>query len=226
MSEFNLTSFPLFTDLTESEIEDIFVLIKHSTHNYKKGESIVNQGDICKHLFILAQGSVKTEISTIEGGNITIANIQAPYPLASAFLFADNNFFPVDVIAESQVSIIKISKDEVLKMFALYPKFLNRYISFNSNITQFLSSKLHLLTIKTIKGKLAYYLVELANRSPQKGAKIIIILDQNRTELAKYFGIARPSLARTLNEMEREGLIIINHSEITINNLPLLKNSI
>ncbi len=226
MVDFKLEKCPLLVDFSNTEIADMFAVIKYSLIDYKKGDLVVCQGDICRHLYILAKGSVKTEMFTEDGGNLAIANITAPYPLASAFLFADDNHFPVDVIAETDVIILKISKDEVMKMFALYPKFLSRYIAFNSNITHFLSSKLQLFTIKTIRGKVSHYLLDLARKSGQHSEKVTVVTDKNQTELAKYFGVARPSLARTLKEMEQDGLIIINRSRITIENLSTLRESI
>lgn len=226
MREFSIVGSPLFIDLSQDQIEELLETFKHTVLNFEKGEIIVCQGDVCKHLYILAIGSVKTEMFTEEGGNLAIANIQAPNPLASAFLFADNNRFPVDVIAETEVAIIRFPKEEVIKMFSKYPEFLSRYISFNSNITQFLSSKLHLFTIKTIKGKISHYLLGLAAQSAQKNGRITVKADKNQTELAKLFGVARPSLSRTLSEMEQEGIISVNRSEFVIENLDALKKSI
>jgi DNA-binding MarR family transcriptional regulator len=43
-------------------------------------------------------------------------------------------------------------------------------------------------------------------------------LDQSQTELADFFGVTRPSLARTLAKMEEEGIIRTKRREITILN--------
>lgn len=222
----NIYGCPLWADFSENELSEFISNTKYTIVKYNKGDIIVNQGDICKYLFVLARGSVRTEMFTEEGSTITIANISAPNPLASAFLFADNNRFPVDVIAQEECAIMRIPKDEVLRMFTLYPKFLSRYISFNSNITNFLSSKLQMLTIKTIKGKVSHYLLGLAAQAAQKNGKIVIRTDKNQTELAKYFGVARPSLARTISEMVQEGIISVNRSEIIIEDFEALKTQI
>lgn len=222
----NIYGCPLWADFSENELSEFISNTKYTIVKYNKGDIIVNQGDICKYLFVLARGSVRTEMFTEEGSTITIANISAPNPLASAFLFADNNRFPVDVIAQEECAIMRIPKDEVLRMFTLYPKFLSRYISFNSNITNFLSSKLQMLTIKTIKGKVSHYLLGLAAQAAPKNGKIVIRTDKNQTELAKYFGVARPSLARTISEMVQEGIISVNRSEIIIEDFEALKTQI
>jgi DNA-binding transcriptional regulator YhcF (GntR family) len=43
-------------------------------------------------------------------------------------------------------------------------------------------------------------------------------LSQSQTELADFFGVARPSLARTFKEMEEEGILQVERREITIMN--------
>ncbi len=218
---------PLWADFTEDELSDLISGTRYTVISHKKGDIIVTQGDICKYLYILAKGSVRTEMFTEEGGTVTIANIPSPHPLASAFLFADNNRFPVDVIAEEDCAVMRIPKDEVLRMFTIYPKFLSRYIAFNSNITSFLSSKLQLMTIRTIKGKLAWYLCSLIPKTSTVTTRNIIVKpDMNQTELARFFGVARPSLARTISEMERDNLIKTGREGYTIINVTTLKESI
>jgi DNA-binding FadR family transcriptional regulator len=43
-------------------------------------------------------------------------------------------------------------------------------------------------------------------------------LSQSQTELAEFFGVARPSLARALSEMEDEGILRVERRDITILN--------
>ena len=121
----------------------------------------------------------------------------APTPLASAFLFAENNRFPVDVIALEECEIILIPKNAVMRLLATNEHFLQSYMAFNANRTQFLSERLQLLSIKTIKGKLAYYILKRIQGDHYKQ-------DRNQTELSEYFGVARPSVY-SFSEMIEEG---------------------
>ena len=43
-------------------------------------------------------------------------------------------------------------------------------------------------------------------------------LPLSQKELAEFFGVTRPSLARALGEMEKEGIIDVKRREIQINN--------
>ncbi|MBP7613468.1 MAG: winged helix-turn-helix domain-containing protein, partial [Paludibacter sp.] len=76
-----------------------------------------------------------------------------------------------------------------------------------------------LLSIKTIKGKLAHFLLEQVI-----GNEKTFTLNRNQTEMADFFGVARPSLARSLSEMVQEGIISINKKEFTILDVKRLRD--
>jgi CRP/FNR family transcriptional regulator, dissimilatory nitrate respiration regulator len=192
--------------------------LKYSIKNYPKNELIFRQGDVCDALYILIEGSVKTEMITESGSLLGIEIISAPRPLAPAFVFSDNNRFPVDVTTQSEVEVLRIPKEEVMRLMTTQPNFMKQFLTHNANRTQFLTNRLQLLSIKTIKGKLAHFLLE---NSTGEGESFTI--NRNQTELADFFGVARPSLARSLSEMVQEGIISINKKEYIILNIKGLK---
>ena len=187
--------------------------LKYTIKNYPKNEVVFRQGDVCDALYILIEGSVKTEMITESGNLLGIEMINAPRPLAPAFLFSDNNRFPVDVTTLEAIDILRIPKDEVMRLMTTQPDFMKQFLTHNANRTQFLTNRLQLLSIKTIKGKLAHFLLE---NSTGEGKPFVI--NRNQTELADFFGVARPSLARSLSEMVQEGLITINKKEYIVLN--------
>jgi len=191
--------------------------LKYNIRIYKKNELIFRQGDLCDALNILMSGSVKTEMITENGNLMGIEIIKAPRPLAPAFLFSNNNRFPVDVTTLEDAEVLIIPKAEVIRLMSLQPDFMQQFLTHNANRTQFLTNRLQLLSIKTLKGKIAHFLLEQA---AEHGNTFTI--NRNQTELADFFGVARPSLARSLSEMIQEGVISINKKEyIVLNNKSL-----
>jgi len=195
-----LFSSPIFNNIPFHERDVFFDELKFKTKFFKKGDFIAMQGDTVNALYVLTKGSVKTEMFSESGTVLNIETIYAPYPLASAFLFAENNHFPVDVVALEDAEVILISKPSIMKLFACNEAFLQGFMTFNSGRTYFLSERLRLFSIKTIKGKLAQYILARM----QNGT---FTLDKSQTVLAEYFGVARPSLARTLSEMIEDEII-------------------
>ncbi len=199
-----------FRDINENG--DLFTSnLEFTIKNYDKNELIFRQGDLCDALYILMTGSVKTEMITENGNLMGIEIINAPRPLAPAFLFSGNNRFPVDVTTLEDVEILRIPKDEVIRLMTLKPDFMQQFLTHNANRTQFLTNRLQLLSIKTIKGKIAHFLLEQVSEHGN-----IFTLNRNQTELADFFGVARPSLARSLSEMIEDGIIELNKKEYKV----------
>ena len=193
---------PICKNIPVTEREAFLDELKFKTKYFNKGDQIANQGEIVNALYILLKGSVKAEMISDSGTVLNIEIIQAPNPLASAFLFAENNRFPVDVVALEPCEVVVVSKDSIMKQLACNETFLHGFMKFNSGRTQFLSERLKLLSTKTIKGKLAQYILARTSNSD-------FSLDMNQTALAEYFSVTRPSLARSISEMISEEIITL-----------------
>ncbi len=187
-------------DKTEEEIAKINCTLEHSVKTFKRGECLANQGNVVSHLYLLSKGRVKTEMVSDSGLAIPIEELSAPYPLAAAFIFADNNRFPVNVVALEDSEVLLISKESVEKQLARCPGFLRGFMAFNANRMHFLSDRLKLFSQKGIKAKLAYYILQRENKGRFE-------LGQSIASLADYFGVERPSLSRAIAEIARDGII-------------------
>lgn len=193
------------------EIAKIRCTIPHSTRHYKRGEQIAYQGDKISHLFILTKGRVKTEIVSDSGLTLPMENISAPYPLAAAFLFADNNRFPVDIIAQEECEVILINKPSVEKQMMQCAGFMRGFMAFSANRMQIISERLKIFAQKGIKGKIVYYILS-------KEVKGTFEFDKSLADLSEYFGVERPSLSRAISEMIRDNIITFKSGRGTIIN--------
>jgi len=208
---YKLSTSSLFIGISDTKIEEMLSQIHHQVKHYAVDDVIVCGGDVCNALLIVVEGNVIAEMINFDGRSIKIEELSAPNTLAEAFVFGDQNVFPVSVIAKTKCSILSIPSDELLKLFQLQEVVLHNYLNSISNRTQFLTSKMRFLTFKTIKGKLSSYILKLAGQTLKT-----IILPMTQENLAGYFGVARPSLARALAELQDEGAISINRKEIVI----------
>lgn len=197
-----LTSSPLFKGLDISAIELLIGEVSHKIRKFKAGTLISQSGDPVISLMLVVSGNVKGEMVDYAGRVIKIEDIPAPGALASAFMFGNNNRFPVNVICNTDTEILIIDKSDFLKLLMNNDRILVNFLNMISNRSQFLSEKIKFLNFKTIKGKLAQYILQKAGND-----KINISLGVTQNDLADFFGVARPSVARALGELEEEGLI-------------------
>ncbi len=203
---------PFFIGLSREELEEIFKKISYSVKSYSKGQTIVQREEEVKNLCIVIAGTVKGEMVDFSGKILKVEEIQAPQPLAHAVMFSNVNKFPVDVVALSECKILYIPKADVLRLLQSNVLVLNNFLKAVSNRAHFLTTKLWLLSFKTIKEKVAHYLLSLAKSE----TRTTLIIPKSHQELAEFFGVTRPSLARVLSEMQDEGIIHVNRREVTI----------
>jgi len=202
---------PLFNNITEEKLESLMQKIPYQVKKHEKDALVALKGDPCDGLYIVLDGTVKAEMFDGNGKTVNIESIHGPHTIAEAFVFGEINEFPVDVVALSKINMIFIPREEMLKLFELEVLVLENFLNSLSSRAQFLSKKLWMMSFKTLRSKIAGYLLEQAS---QKGNAFKLVLSQE--ELAKNFGVTRPSLARTFSELEKEGVITLQRKDITI----------
>jgi len=194
-----LTQAPLLHSLSEEEIRHILSIVPHRLKKFKAGTFIAHAGEEVTSMMIVIEGKVKGEMVDFTGRVIKIEDIPAPGAIASAFMFGNKNQFPVNVQAISDTELLVILKTDFLRLLTENDRILLNFLNMISNRSQFLSDKIKFLNFKTIKGKLAQFFLQRAGKE-----KTTITLDMTQNDLADYFGVARPSIARALGEMEEE----------------------
>ena len=211
MDYFLLSDCPLFKGMIPAEVEDILALVPYHVRKFQSGSMISQSGETVESLIIVMSGIVKGEMVDYAGRVIKIEDITAPGALASAFIFGNKNRFPVNVIAISEGELLMIGKSDFLRLLMKYDKILLNFLDMISSRSQFLSEKIKFLNFKTIKGKLAFYILQ---KSGMKSS--LITLGMTQSDLADFFGVARPSIARALGELEDEGYIEAKGKSIKI----------
>jgi len=206
-----LLNAPLFKGLTTGEIETILSVVPYRTKKFQADSLISQTGELVNTLMIVISGIVKGEMVDYTGRVIKIEDISAPGALAPAFIFGNKNRFPVNVIATTNTELLVIDKLDFLKLLMINDKILVNFLDMISNRSQFLSEKIKFLNFKTIKGKLAHYILQKAGKE-----KSSILLDMTQNELADFFGVARPSVARALGDLEEEGYLEAKGKNIKI----------
>lgn len=213
-----LENCPVFIGLSSEEIESLFDQINFQIKKYNEGQMVTHAGDTVDKLIVVLNGSVKGEMVDFSGKTIKIEDIEAPKPLAIAFLFGKANRFPVNVVSNTESELLIIPKESVLRLFSMNQIILLNYLNTISDRSQFLSDKIKLLSFHSVRGKIANYILQLA----QDGSRQITLpLSQN--QLAELFGVARPSVGRGMRELHNEGILKVEGKRVSILNMKELK---
>ncbi len=208
-----LSNCPVFQGISEEQNKTLLSKIHFQIKKFEKDEVVVHADDEVKNLYIVLSGSVRGEMIDYSGKAIKIEDIEAPLPLAAAFLFGKENRFPVTVTANKTAELLAIPVPEFLKLLQLNTRLLRNYLNSISTRAQFLSQKLQFLSFKTIKEKVAHFLLQKADDKFHS-----FELKNTQQQLADMFGVTRPSLARVLSEMQHDQLIKIEKKTVTLLN--------
>lgn len=209
-----LTGCPLFKGIELQEIENVFEGIFSQTKIFHEGEIIAYQDERVEHLMIVISGIARGEMVDFSGKTIVIEEIESPRPLAPAFIFGMNNKYPVNIVSQTETTVLKIPKPEFVKMMQKSDKLLINFMNNVSGRAQFLSQKLKFLSFHSIKGKFAYYILNLAKNNNTN----YVTLPASQAKLAELFGVTRPALARAIREMHNDRLIRADAKNIQILN--------
>ena len=203
---------PLFRGLRADQIEALMDGITFQIKSFDRGEIIAYSGDLLSSQPVIIKGSVKGEMIDFAGRIIKIEDIEAPRPLAPAFLFGKNNKYPVNIIANNEVEILMIPKEEMIRLMQRSDIILSNFVDNVSNRAQFLTNKIKFLSFTTIKGKIAQYFLDLSAKTNSD----LIRLPHSQAQLAELFGVARPSVGRAIAEMNREAIIKTDGKEVVL----------
>jgi CRP-like cAMP-binding protein len=212
---------PLFWGLSPEEITALFERYPHRVHSFKKDQTIACAGTPLDHMLILISGSVRGLIINSAGDMVHVEDISAPNPLALAFIYAKKPRYPVDIIANSDIQILKLEKTTVTQMLRENEEVLTRYLTAISEKALFLRKKMEFLSFTTIRQKLAGFFLQ---HYREEGAEFFV--QDSQEKLSKIFGVTRPSLSREIKYLKHHGIIDQNKKTVTIKNVAALKGII
>ncbi len=210
-----ISKIPVFKGFKTSEIIQLLNTTRYQIREYEPESVIAHTGDNCNNLYLLISGSIRGEMNNYNDKSIVVSEIHAPDTFAEAFLFANKNKLLINIIATTHTKILIIYKNDLLQLLNKNIKILNNYLNITSNRFVIVTEKVKFLMIKTVKGKLANYILDLEKENKDK---LSFSLGKTHEELAALFGITRPAFTRNLVKMKNEGLVEIKNKEIKILN--------
>lgn len=202
----------LFNGVTKEEVIEIVNVINYSTRSYLKGEIIAQEDDECDVLGLVVEGKVVVERLYLSGKEIIMKTLRAGDVFGEALIFSDFNKYPATVVAVEDCKIIYLSKQEIITLFAFKKKFMENFLKLLSEKVFSLNKKIKSLSLKTVKQKVADYILQECIIQKTNNIHLKI----SKEELALNIGIPRPSLSRELIKLRDEGLIEFDRRNIKV----------
>ncbi|MBK5194688.1 MAG: Crp/Fnr family transcriptional regulator [Proteiniphilum sp.] len=201
---------PLCSSVPEERQEEFLRDVRFSLRTYEKGDVVVTQGSRYESLYILIKGEIVTEMADEKGDFMKVEQLRAPNPMATGFLFSTDNRSPVSAICSVPCTLVVIPRENVYFLMRKYEEFMMAFLAYISNKVSFLSEKLRLVSLRSIRAKLAYYLLK------ESAGENAFRLKISKEDISRLFSVSRPALVKVMMEMAEEGIIDVEGREIKI----------
>lgn len=219
----NIIRSELFNGTTAEELPLLISCLGVKTCKYKKNEYVVRESEKFEGVGFVVSGNIVIIKETYDGNRAVLANFKQGDIFGEIIAFSDYGVWPSTVVADSECKIMFIHPNKILGMCSQTCGFHKNLIS---NITRIISKKalilnkkVEYLTIKSIKVKLAKYILE----QYKKNKKMTVDLPLNREGLAEFLNVSRPSMSRELCKMRDEGIIEFYRETIKIKDIERLE---
>ena len=201
---------PLMKGLTQQEVMDLMHQIRYRVIRYEKGTIFAHAGDSCMHADIVLDGELIASVISPSGRIVQMSLQHAGNMVAPAFIFANDNHYPVTVKASKDTSILRLMPDAIEMLFKLNARISCNMVSILSNIVAFQAKKIGVLSMN-LREKIIYVLQE--EKQKQSTNRLLL---PSRQELANMLGVQKYSVQRILNGLEVEGIILLDGKYIEI----------
>lgn len=213
-----LLELPLFQGMGHNDLNQVVAHTKFGFLKIARNKTVVNEGDACKHIYFLTSGSVKVESRADDGSYVLIEKMTAPDVIQPDRIFGLTQCFTKTFTTLEECSILRIDKQQVLKLIADQEIFRLNLLNIISTQSQRISHQPWRQPATTIRQKIIRF-VESRSIRPA-GPKTLHI---KMEDMARLIAESRLNLSRELNQMNKEGIIQITRGEIHI---PALENII
>lgn len=204
----------VFEGFTPEEIREVLSMVSYRMVELAARETYVLAGMPCRHADIIVEGEMIARMSGLSGKQAQIERLGESMLIAPAYIFAHNNEMPVSVETSKKTTLLRMRPSELKLLIDTDERIRWNFIQHLSRIDIFLSQKMRMLSLFSVKEKVAQYLIKMATEQQSR----TIRLDVSRQEMADIFGIQKFSLLRCLSEFEEKGAIRIEGKTITILN--------
>ena len=209
----------LFRNLDAHAIAQVLENVHYRLVHLNTGEIFTTAGMAVQNLDIVVSGSLSTRMMGPSGKELRVSVLKPGILVAPAYLFGEEPYYPVSAEADCPTTLLRLTKEQFVTLVDTDRRILWNFIALLCDTTAFITNKVRMLSLTTVRDKLAAFLLQEAQL--QGSRKIELRL--SRQQIAEMLGIQKFSVIRQFNIFQENGAIVINGKKITILNADLLR---
>jgi CRP-like cAMP-binding protein len=215
---------PLFTDLTESELN--LVAARVTIQRFRARETVFSEGDPCRELLVVRDGRVNL-LKTAANGRQQLLSVERAGNSLSEISVFDGDPYPATAEAATETTLLRLEAEHFRKICLQHPEMALKVIKVLGHRLRRMGSLIEDLSFSTVRGRLVAYLGHLAHEAGHRVSEgVAFELTENNEQLAARLGTVRELISRNLGRLHNEGLIQISCRAVLVPNLNALAEEI
>jgi CRP/FNR family transcriptional regulator len=178
---------------------------------YDKGEVLFSAQEKANGFFYVESGEIRVYKMDENGREVEVVRLGPGDFLGEAIVFVSSEFpFFAQAVKDSEV--LFFDKTTILREMEREPSVAKFFVNLLANKCVILSRRVESLGLLTVRQRLIQYLLSNCSGDQQ----CLIELKVKKSELAKILGTISETLSRNLKQMQEEGLIEVEGSQIRV----------
>ncbi len=211
----------------------LFGTLHHNVHaslarlavprTYDKGQLIFFEGDAGDSMYVVADGSVKLFLNSLQGDEIVLVTVQ-PAETFGELAVLDGAPRSASAAALEPTTLIAITRTALLDVMSDHRELGERVLSSIGGLLRRLTEQTADLVFLDLPGRVAKLLARIATeRGRDENGDIVVDLGVTQSDLARMVGGSRQSVNQALKDLERTGAISLDGSSVRIHHLERLR---
>lgn len=213
----------LFQGVTTPDLLTMLGCLEPKLTAYRKNDFITISGERFESVGIMLEGEAVVIKENVAGNRIVMDILKPGAIFGEEVVYTNDPVWPSSVVAQEVSKVLFVSRQKMLsqcqKVCPWHRTLIQNMLTIVSEKAMLLNKKVEYLTIKSMRGKIATFLLDHYRKTGQT----IFTLPLNRNEMAEFLNVSRPSMSREMGRMKEEGIIDFHLSTIRIKDLDALK---
>lgn len=205
-----ISKISIFNGLSASQLEEVRQIADY--RNYTKGRTVFLEGDPGIGFYVVVKGQVKVFKLALDGKEHILHIIGAGDPFGEVAVFAGRSF-PANAEALAESRLLFFPRDGFVTLISRNPSLAMKMLAVLSMRLRQFAVQIENLSLKEVPGRLASYLIFLANEQENT---VAVMLPISKGQLASLLGTIPETLSRIFAKMAGQGLIAVNGRNISI----------
>ena len=201
---------PLFEGFFAKDIEQIMDSISYRLIRLDKKEVYLTAGTPCQFADIVVSGEIIARMVGPSGKYMQITSKSIGSLVDSAFIFGKNKIVPVNMVASKPTTILRMTPESMQMLINIDERFRFNFIQLLSAFCDNLARKVRMLTLHTVREKVAIFLLEQSRLHKSDD----FMLQKSRQEIAESFAIQKLFAADGIIQLNGKQIIILDREKL------------